>query len=219
MKAISSLALVFIFTVSFFNGCKTSTAPPSTTIQDVFPLKVGDRWTYHTQNFRLDGTTSVDTTVAIMIVRQATYQGNSAFVYSIGDTNDNDNRNIVYYDANSNVTMLKDGFPTTMLHYPMNDDESLTLHDTTYPDNTISREILVLRQSNETVSVPAGNFVCLHYDDLRIRGTANALDTTYKAILYFSVGTGLVQERDYAEKNKGEYYMNLFQQLVSSQLN
>lgn len=218
MKTILSLVLVFIFTVLFFNGCKNSTSPSNTSIQDVFPLKIGDKWVYHIQNFLSNGATFVDTTTEIFILRQADYQGNSAFVYSLDDTNSIDNKNIVYYDATSNVIMLKDGYATTMLHYPMKENESLTLHDTTYSNGTIKREILVLRESNEPVSTPAGNFICLHYDDLSIRETSNISDTGYKAMLYFSIGTGLVQERDYTEKKKGEYYMNLFQQLVSSQL-
>jgi len=129
MRTTFSLALIFMFAVSIFNGCKTSTAPPSTTIQDVLPLKVGDKWTYHLQNFLPDGTISVDTTTDIFILKQTNYQGNSAFVYSLDDTNNFDNRNIVYYDATSNVIMLKDGYPTTMLHYPMKENEPLMLHD------------------------------------------------------------------------------------------
>ncbi len=85
--------------------------------------------------------------------------------------------------------------------------EQFVLSDTIM-NGYIEREILVMRASAESVSVPSGNFTCSHYDFLYLSGTSvQALDTPSIRKGYFAPGVGEVKEQDYGYDQNNRHFL------------
>jgi len=176
------------------SSCKNTTdsssgTPASATKQDLFPLSVGNHWTYHTKGYDLN---TIDTTYTILIANEETYQGHDAFAYTASNYwNDG-----IYYRSNSDIYNVVSTTSTFLLRYPMSVGASIVVLDTVYSNGQFNKLTFILKDSNEAVLVPAGTFICYHYDQVQVDGTPSMIDTNTKSFFY-SPGVGLVQQKNY----------------------
>ncbi len=213
MKYIYSVLLVLCI-VAFSEGCKDNVSASDDSIQDIFPLKVGDRWTYHIEEWLNTNFKVTDTIGDIVVQEQAVFKGHQGYLYSLGDTN---NENIVYYSGSDLFIVNESNSSTIVLRYPMTTNQKLVLTDTTYPDGSRLTKELVYRQDNEPITVPAGQISCVHYDRLVINYMQNIADTSLVRKLYFTKGIDFVLEEEF-EKHQGKPFMIFRESLLSYSL-
>lgn len=199
---IRTLCLLLLCAATF-GACKESATSPTAdaTLAEIFPLKVGNEYHYHLNLYNADGSIELDTTQSVLLRRQQTIIGNTAFEVSVnGDTSGSV---FFYYNGTSDLYRAYSYNAVfqieRVLHYPMEIDQPFALKDTTYPDGSVYKTRLVLRSKNESVTVPARTFSCYHYDKIGLSKTptSSTFDTTGIATLYFAPGVGLVLEKDY----------------------
>src|SRR6187399_2146229 len=129
MKLLSTLALV-LCSVSFFAGCSEDSTPNNYTIQNVFPLKEYNSWSYRYSQYNDDGSYSDDFYAYITTEDTTTYKGMSAFEIDVVGNLGEDG--VMYY---SNDEVRSSDRPEDLIvKYPMEVDETVTLIDTTYFD-------------------------------------------------------------------------------------
>jgi len=205
------MIVALLGSIVFSSGCKQTTSISNDSIEDVFPLKVGDSWTYHLQNWTDSVTKVVDTTINILIQSQLNVQGHTTYFYTLGDTN---HKNSMYYSG-TDLFMGSDSNSSSLsLRYPMSPDEAIVTFDTTNSDGIRQTSKLIFRQSNEPISVPAGQFSCYHYEELRMITFQNKTDTVFLSKLYYAKNVGLVLEEDFLNYT-GNRYMSLLEQLLT----
>ena len=213
--------LLFFAAISVFSGCKNSSSPSSGSINDIFPLAAGNTWVLQEQEWDGNGTLRLDTTTSILLKSKTVFQGQDGYILSIGG--DTTGKTVVYAQGNSDLYTADIGSTTPyiqhILHYPMNDGDSYVLRDTTYSDLTISRDVLVLRSSNEPVTVPAGTFSTVHFDEIFIGGTASKPDTGSINMIYFAKGVGYIQEKDMRKSATNVWYQRQLYRLKSYKIN
>lgn len=190
MKSLLSLLLVLL-SVSFFVGCSEDAVEPATyTIQDVFPLSVGKQSTYHNEYYKTDGTVSGRDTVILIVDSTTIFNGIPAYaVHSY--------EKIIYYYSGTDAygSFQSTPKPSLFLRYPMAINETLTLRDTTLNGGYRSKTILRYVGDNVSVTVPAGTFSCLHYQNIGFFGEdTGALDTSSRADMYLAIGIGFIKE-------------------------
>jgi len=186
MKLLSSLALALL-SVSFFAGCSEDSTPNNYTIQNVFPLKKYNHWTYRYFDDGLAVISVEDTT---------TYKGMPAFEIDVTGGLGEDG--IMYY---SNDEVRWGDRPEDLIaKYPMKVDETVTLKDTTYSNGKRIRSIFKLFSENEQVSVHAGTFSTLHYEVINSTQTGTTIDTTSAIHTYFAFNVGMIK-REENQKN------------------
>ena len=85
MKLCLSLILIAGY-VLIFAGCKSATSPSGgVLIQQMFPLSVGDTWTYRDRFYNPDGTISqTDDTMTVNIVTHQQINGNDVYSSNLG---------------------------------------------------------------------------------------------------------------------------------------
>ena len=221
MKTIS-LVLISAFAALFFSGCKSSTTPTSPTstasVQDIYPLKMGDSWTNHRQIFSANGTITFDIIDTLTLPRQITFQGHEAFQQSLTPI-DTIGTVWYYYNSTSDINFVhhpqSDFEIAHYLHYPMSIGETFILsEDSTSLKNLDEKSALLLRSTNENVTVPAGTFSCVYFEKFGITTTNGVVDTEMYEKLYFAPGVGLVMNKGYI-KSAGVTYQQSEQDLVS----
>ena len=178
-------------------------------------MKIGNRWTYNFQSFNANGLKMSDTLLNVVVEAQDTYVGHTGYLLSTGDV-----KHLIfyYYDGITDLFKAEDnnGKSQLFLRTSMAVDSELILKDTTF-FGIRQKSIVVLRNTNESVTVPAGTFLCLHYDAIDFSGVS-ASDTVSQAKMYFSSGIGLIKEEDSQWQN-GKVLFTGSQKLVSYKLN
>ncbi len=187
---------------------------------DLFPLTVGDLWTYHHQEFRDDGSISLDVNQDELVRSQLVFRGTPTFEISIaGDTLKDLQRYIsgtcLYVLTNAN----KVPHLICELFYPSAIGKTIVLSDTTTPSQYETRLIMILRSATEQVTVPAGTFSCAHFDEYLLQGNPAALDTIPLFSLYLASGVGKVSEKDYDFNASHVQITRKSDELVSYKLN
>jgi hypothetical protein len=161
---------ILLCAVSLLPSCKSGTSPSAsnTSIQDIFPLKVGNSWVYAVTEYSSDGTVKGTFPDTIRIVGSTTSQGAPAFEY----TQQGADTLLFYYSGSSDLYSVQRGNASIALHYPMNIGDTYVLSDSIYPSGFEDKYVLILQSNNESVTVPAGSFSSVHYDQLEIEGTS-----------------------------------------------
>lgn len=190
-------------------GCKSnpSTTSSNTAIQDIFPLKVGNSWTY-LQTYYDTGDTISGT---LSVTGEETYHGFHAYFYSLSGPV----YNIDYYSGPNVYSVAatdKIHNPHISLHYPMNIGETFLLDSASWdPPYT---ETLKLIQNSELISTPAGVFNCVHFQLFSGNVLQSTTDSTAIRDDYYAPGIGLVRFRDYNMYN-GKRYIYSTVELIS----
>lgn len=190
--------LIVVLSVSFFYGCSDDAITPNTyTIQDVFPLKVGNAWTYAVHDSVELGVPN-DYTLKITIDSAITHQGIPGFAGSIGRVGSFGSNGIFYYSGPNLYSynpMYNSG--QLVVRYPMSINESVVTFDTLYDDGHRQKEYMRYSYDNTSITVTAGTFGCIVYDTFGLYGTeGTVLDTTSKGKQYYSFDVGLVKDID-----------------------
>ncbi|MDP4219636.1 MAG: hypothetical protein Q8916_06505 [Bacteroidota bacterium] len=222
MKIIS-LILASGFSLVLLGSCKNSgTSAPSpgstASVQDLYPLKIGDSWTYHRQVLSPTGSVTFDTEDTLTLPNQITFQGQQAFQQNLTPI-DTIGTEWYYYNGSSDIYSVhhpqSDFEIAHYLHYPMKVGESFILaDDSTFARNYDDKTVLVLRSSNESVTVPAGSFSCVYFEKYGITTTSGVVDTEMFDKLYYASGVGLVMDKGFV-KSAGVTYQQSEQDLVS----
>jgi hypothetical protein len=177
----------------FLGSCKTSTTPGDTaTLQQLFPLSVGNWWSYHTLEYNNDGTPSADYLDTLNILRTEVFQNIQGFVLAFTHSGD---PGFLYYsgaDLFSEQDPPGSETPYMFLHYPMNTGQAIVVRDTTYSDGNRDQELFIFR-GIESVAVPAGSFSCHHFTRLSISASSNNTPDSSSSDFYYSPGIGLVK--------------------------
>lgn len=210
-------SIISLIGLGVLSGCKDSGSAIGTnvSVQEIFPMKIGSRWTYNFQSFNSSGVKMSDTLLDVAVEVQDTYVGHQGYLLSTGDV-----KHLIfyYYDGTTDLFKSEDnnGKSELFLHTPMTVDQELVLKDTTL-FGVRQKSILVFRSANESVTVPSGSFICMHYDRIELSGVSVA-DTLSQAKMYFSTGIGLIEEKDTQWLN-GKVLYTASQTLVSYKLN
>lgn len=205
----------------FFGSCKSATsAGDSTTIQQLFPMLVGNVWTYNDLQYDQSGAVTGEDTTQLHITGKRNFAGNDAFFLAILGPGGPDS-GLIYYAGSDlfSVSSLNQQVPRSqrVLRYPMAAGETLIMHDTTYADTSRSERVLVFRGAGESVTVPAGTFSCYHFDNISIYGKPSSFDTTSKEMLYFAPNIGYILD-EYYSRSGGTFYRGSRTELKSYKL-
>ncbi|HET9135176.1 MAG TPA: hypothetical protein VFO76_00955 [Candidatus Kapabacteria bacterium] len=169
-------------------GCSNSadgsdSGSTAITGKQLLPLKVGNVWTYHNQEWNDDGSVNEDDVKQITILRDTTFDGHPAF-YSIAF----DKPAVFYYVGNDLYNQSYDAF-----QIPQKLGEEVIVDDTSSASST--RNSILLRSSNIPVTVPAGNFNCVQIDALRFfKNASGQLDSNSIDSKYYAQNIGMIKE-------------------------
>jgi hypothetical protein len=183
----------------FLGGCKSSTSPgPSAvTINQLFPLAVGDSWIMQAQSFDSTGKVLSDMTLPYLtIVGTQQFRGQQAYQALLSISTDT----LLFFISGTDlfqVSKYNSANPIVgqYFRYPMNVGESLSLGDSTN---------LILRSTNEAVTVLAKPYSAYHYDETVVSGKA-PYDTLELSQRYFVPNVGMVLDKEYSRDGKGLY--------------
>ena len=194
MKSLSAFLLTCA-TLFFFIGCSDDPAASGGgTIQQLFPMAVGNTWSLQNTNYDDLGNISGIDTMSLTIDSAGTVFGHSGFFANMGGGEGS----FLYY----NNTDLRSQDPDNesdnelAIRYPMAANEILITEDTTNDDGYRRQSFLKLVSENTPVSVPGGTFNCVVYMDYSLYGKGT-LDTTSLNIYSFAFGTGYVKQDKY----------------------
>jgi hypothetical protein len=184
-------------------GCSSSSTEPTagTNIQTLFPMKVGNTWTYQNINF---GATMNDTSaMTVLVYANGTFGTTAGFYVSATDTAQGEpDSNFFYFAAGgTKLYSVRDLMALTprsdlSFQYPMPAGDSLVMRDTIYSDSSHSRSVTYLISKAESITTPAGSFSCVHfltnkyYADPGAQLTLEGTDH-----IYLAPNVGVVQEK------------------------
>jgi len=197
MKTLVTFLLILL-SASFFYGCSEDAVTPNTyTIKDVFPMKVGNTWTYVIHDSIEFGVPS-NHTYTVSVDSSTTFQGQPAFAGSINvDSAFRVDATLYYSGPNLNSIDPTNNSTQLVVRYPMSINESVVTFDTLYDDGHRQKEYMRYSSDNTSITVPAGTFGCIVYDTFGLYGTeGSVLDTTSRGKQYYSFGVGLVKDID-----------------------
>lgn len=197
MKSLSALLLALL-ALSNLTGCSEDPVPSGGTIQQLFPLTVGNSWTLQQTIYDDAGNViNLDTT------RTTVDSAGTVFGHSGFHSTDHGEHVFFYYQNGidfryQNIRDETDNH--IMIRYPMAENEILVLKDTTTEDGYRTKEFIKLISENTSITVPAGSFNCVTYINYYLYGNAT-LDTTSYTVMSFAFGKGLIQRDSYRRVN------------------
>ena len=185
--------LLLVFSVLYF-GCDSSEPDENVTIQQLFPLNVGNVWALSREEYNADGSVEGRDTLRITIDSAGVLNGRQGF-YS---TNPDGELFFVYYSGNDMYSYGPSRDRTDLiLHLPENFNEDFVTADTTYSGGYHSKSIMKLVSKNAPVTVPAGSFSTFKFESIHLYGQG-VLDTSSMSVLHFAPGVGLVFQQGYS---------------------
>ena len=195
MKSLSAFCIALL-SVLFLIGCSDDPVPSSNTIQQLFPMAVGNSWNFQNINYDDLGNIAEIDTMDMVIDSAGTSYGHSGFFASIAGMpsflfyNNNDLRSRTAFDSDDQM----------IIRYPMAANEIVITQDTTDADGWRSQSLFKMISENTPVTVPGGTFNCVVYMDYNLYGKGT-LDTSSYDILSFAFGTGYVKHDSYYRRN------------------
>lgn len=205
-------ALCFVlFLICFFLSCEKENPPPATCHleQELWPLKVGNRWTYLSSFFTLTDTVVLGITGTFpLIIEGDTIIASKFSLISVnGDPNPDSNAATLYWNGPQGVylcgslagedTLIAQFFnPEFRCNVDSGDTWKVQrpVYSEQYPYNLMfEKQTYTLLSTNEEIATPAGIFNCYVYQYTRADPTGGEeppyyFDYTY----YISPGKGLV---------------------------
>lgn len=193
MKSLSALLLALL-ALSNLTGCSEDPVPSGGTIQQLFPLSVGNSWTLQQTIYDDAGNVTNTDTSRMTIDSTGTVFGHSGFYFS------SDGDHGFYYYQNGIDVRYQDPKDeqdnSIVMRYPMAENEILVIKDTTTEAGYRTKEFIKLISENTSVTVPAGTFNCLTYIKYRLYGNST-LDTTSYIVMSAAFGKGIIQQDIY----------------------
>ena len=219
MKIFVSL-LPCLIVVVFCIGCSDDppVPEPKPTIQQIFPMKVGDIWVYQRNTIQ---TGTVDSSTYRFVSTDSSLINSRTYTLEIdGDTTKSGGLYFVGTSDLYSVSFSK-GITTMkhLLQYPMEFDNNVLLdYHIRASDFMRIREDLILRQDTTTVATPLGTFHCVYFENVSYMGPTDSFqDTTGIVGLYYAKNIGLVKREEY-DYVSGKRVLNRTLQLVSYSL-
>ncbi|HET9136575.1 MAG TPA: hypothetical protein VFO76_08055 [Candidatus Kapabacteria bacterium] len=215
MKYLLSV-LCLVFAVGLI-GCGNSESVPvdqggqtlSDNLTNLTEVKVGSQWTYLVQDFADDGSLVSQDTLIRLIRKATTFSGHTAF--EVSENGDTTGDAVAYYDGSDDLYFVQAATSTTpqvtwYFHYtnPIGVNIPFYLRDTMYinaGDTMISRQVLTLINSNESVTTPGGTFACKHLRRSVFGGPIATPVEFYTSDFYCKLGTGIVLQVDSSRSN------------------
>ncbi len=182
-------------------ACKesvTGSQEISIPISDLFPLQVGNDWNYRDVSYYKNGSTRTDT-INFHIRAKSVYQGNPVFEFIA--FNDTSTLHLLYYSGSYDLFAKPLTEQTYLiLHSSLKLNEEFIAIDSTDGGLTRNRAVLVLRNANEQITVPAGTFNCYHFDriDLTKKMDSTSFDTTSVLKIFFAKNVGSIMQMNYS---------------------
>lgn len=187
-------SILLLFACLSYLGCETSSGggPLGETIQNVFPMKVGNSWSYLATSYHVNGGIAEQDTFRFSIDSAGTVNGHAGFYASLFGVG------FLYYSGNDLMADdLTGDKPQFWMRYPMEVGEEIVLKDTVNGSYR-EKDIVRLVSKNTTITVPAGTFTCIWYKTTGMDNTLNGtFDTTTTSDFYVALGVGLIKTEDY----------------------
>lgn len=192
MKSLSAFCITLL-SVSLLIGCSEDPVPSSNTIEQLFPMAVGNSWKMQLVDYDTNGVVESIDTMNLTIDSAGTVFGHTGFF-----TDANGESGFLYYNGPELRTQDPDHESDNdmILRYPMGVNEIVITRDTTYPDGYRSQSLFKMISENTPVSVPGGIFNCVVYMDYNLYGKGT-LDTTSIDIFSFAFGKGYIKRDSY----------------------
>ena len=158
-----SLTIGLSFQLNFLCGkSKNEITDSSGIISPIYPLKVGNRWTFRTSYLLGDGTVLVGDTVTQAIVGEELMHGDKWFLLKSTDYVDQlvtaRQDGIYVYYADISAAVLKYKYPTTV-----GEGYASGYEEWTGAADTLVTFQMTVDSTNEVVSVPKGQYQCYKY--------------------------------------------------------
>jgi uncharacterized protein DUF3108 len=186
--------IVLLLPILAYFGCDSTAPVTDHSIQDIVPLDSGNRWTYLVTQYTGGGGIQRIDTIGNVIGAPLTFNGNSGYYpsdcackYGFLHYSGND---LVAYDSSDKTSSI-------VLRYPMGSDESIIVVDSIDQQGLRLQGTLRMLSTNASVTVPAGTFSCVKYEDLYLYGADTFLDTAQIIYRYYAPGVGLVMQEQY----------------------
>jgi hypothetical protein len=193
MKTLTSFYLL-VFSVLYF-GCESETpADNGLSIQSLFPMAVGNEWVLANTEYDDTGLINGRDTVRIRLDSAGTINGHAGFYLT---SPDND-LIFLYYAGNTIVQVdVERNISRESLRFPKTAGEEITVHDTLHEDGYRFKETVRFVSTRVPVSVPAGSFDALHFEQMSMSGQDGDLDTVTLVDMFMVPNVGLVYQRYY----------------------
>lgn len=195
MKLLSTLALALL-SLSFFAGCSEDSPSnynynndSSVYIKEIFPLAIGNQWTYFSTAYLPDGSIYRADSGRVMIDSAYTLKGIQGFM----NTSLTPPQFLYYSGSEVRSFDMVTGKTNVIARYPMAINETITIEDTLFSDGFRSRTMMRIASENTKVTVPAGTFTCVNYEIVEMYGKDGKLDTSTVLQKYFSKGVGRIK--------------------------
>ena len=171
-------------------GCGSSSPELTETIEDLFPMKIGNYWTYHDQDF--ENNTDETTPWEIRTI----YDTLGHHVYPIL----NNGIEYDFYYRYEKVYFDIDR-PQLFLQYPLNPGHAAALFGAIQPygSDWMESNMLFCESVNETVDLGFEKFNCIKYSLFNFDGTQNKKDIPDYAYAWFAMHKGLVKYEHYRQ--------------------
>lgn len=190
----SGLLVLLLICSGIYLGCDSVSSPTGDyTIQNVFPMKVGNMWILHRVEYAQDGSIAEEYDDTLSIDSSGIEGGHSGFFFNYSNEGE-----FVYYSGTDLLRYsVQSDRSTLMLRYPMELNTDLVVRDTAY-DGYRSKQTIRLVSKDFQVAAPAGTFNCLKYEMTSMSGPDTAFVTSSMDNVYFAPNIGFIGEDLYS---------------------
>jgi hypothetical protein len=195
-KLLILLAFLFIILLS---GCKNNPTGP-TNAKEIWPLKIGNNWVL--KSYHLDSLGNITDTLSVTYHVDSDTTINGQKIYIIN-----------HYTFPLYCCNLSDGFYQYSVNQAGHDTLIIALK---YPVNEgdiflSGLDTFHVKSTNENISVPAGNFSCIHYEIIG--------NVVGKTVIYCTPGVGLIKIEFYSKDSNNNLRLIMKSELISYKIN
>lgn len=195
--------LLSFIACSLLCGCGSDGPRESGSVQELLPLKVGNKWLYVERHFNPAGVLVDFQTNEYEITSSRPYLGHDVFQFSFnGDTS---KAQLMYYNGTNEVSSFATGDDSSakvILHSPATEGQSIILNNPAIPSTW------TLKEATAFVTIESGVFRCSHFED----------SSDKVSHLWYCKKVGLVKQEDYEWLN-GNRFLSFSSEISSFTIN
>ena len=200
--------LLLVFCAAFLYSCSNSTSVGlSGNVTDLFPLKIGNTWTYLIKDYDTTGKVASQGSDIWTVTSKVDTMGNAVYFFSTQN-----GPSALYYHGDKLFVFGNYGLP--LLQYPVSRGAVLIRRDTIYAypsDTTVSKSYTTFLGDNVVLDLGFEKFFCSKFEFMSIGGPVSHPDSSNASTLYFAAKKGLVKEADYDFYNKVRYLRRTYE--------
>ena len=200
---------LLIICLAFFGACHSATEISQSpnlpgTIQDMYPLAIGNHWLYDVTDFKINGSVDHTDTVDQLVKDTFVFNGHKAFLYQ--ENSDSTHLEGIYYPNSYEVDgaafLCNPQHSDFILSYPMPFGGTHVVLDTLVGNEPLRNEF-ILKDTGVTVRVDAGTFKCVQFDYVifTVLDNFHPMDSIFIESIFVAPGIGIVKKEQFTRRN------------------